>query len=122
MWRTRSDCSRVRPLSCGRHSVRADNASDGGAHENHWGTDGARVEGLERSAGLGSDRSAGNRRSRVAAERSADMFPPVDLQVHGVPTPHQAMPLTAATAQIAAGLAPIKATAPAPGPLLDLRW
>ena len=34
----------------------------------------------------------------------------------------QAMPLTAATTQIAAGLAPIKATAPAPGPLLDLRW
>jgi len=34
----------------------------------------------------------------------------------------QAMPLTAATTQIAAGLAPIKATAPAPGPRLDLRW
>jgi hypothetical protein len=34
----------------------------------------------------------------------------------------QAMPLTAATTQIAADLAPIKATAPAPGPRLDLRW
>jgi len=34
----------------------------------------------------------------------------------------QAMPLTAATRQIAAGLAPIKATVPAPGPLLDLGW
>ena len=102
--------------------MRADNASDGGAHENHWGTDGARVEGLEGSAGLGSDRSAGNRRSGVKRNDRLTCFHRWISRYMVYQLHTQAMPLTAATTQIAAGLAPIKATAPAPGPLLDLRW
>jgi len=56
--------------------------------EHRRGARGTDNERLERKAGPGTDCGARDRWSRVEAERLGEMFPAVDLEVHGVPAPY----------------------------------